>query len=164
MSKKVEDINLTNSNKTVLTQEGLKQFEEEREYLLVEIEKNKVELQEARAQGDLSENAEYDAARDNQARLDHRMKEIEAILNNYVIIESIRKDIVSLGSKVTIRDEDTKEVATYTIVGSVESDPLNGKLSNVTPLAMAILDHKVNDKVTVEKIEEPYDVTILGIE
>ncbi len=158
MSKK-DDL----SNKIILTEEGLKQVQLEREQLLIEIENNKVELQEARAQGDLSENAEYDAARDNQARLDAKLKEIEAILSNYQIIESTRNDIVSLGNTVTILDHDTNEESTYKIVGSVEADPLNGKLSNVTPLAMAIMDHKVNDVVLVEKVEEPYKVTIVKI-
>lgn len=165
MSKKIDDIELYSSNttKTILTEEGLKDLKAQRDALLEEIEQNKVELQEARAQGDLSENAEYDAARDNQARLDHKLKEVEAILNNYQIIESTRKDIVLLGNTVTILDHDTNEEATYKIVGSIEADPINGKLSNVTPLAMAIMDHKVNDVVLVEKVEEPYKVTILSI-
>ncbi len=165
MSKKTEELEVysTNTTKTILTEEGLKDLKEQRDALLEEIEINKVELQEARAQGDLSENAEYDAARDNQARLDHKLKEIEAILSNYQIIESTRKDIVLLGNTVTILDHESNEEATYKIVGSIEADPLNGKLSNVTPLATAIMEHKVGDIVLVEKVEQPYKVTILEI-
>ncbi len=165
MSKKTEELEVysTNTTKTILTEEGLKDLKEQRDALLEEIEINKVELQEARAQGDLSENAEYDAARDNQARLDHKLKEIEAILSNYQIIESTRKDIVLLGNTVTIFDHESNEEATYKIVGSIEADPLNGKLSNVTPLATAIMEHKVGDIVLVEKVEQPYKVTILEI-
>lgn len=165
MSKKIEELEVYNSNtpKTILTEEGLKDLKQQRDNLLEEIEINKVELQEARAQGDLSENAEYDAARDNQARLDHKLKEIEAILNNYQIIESTRKDIVLLGNTVTVLDHESNEEATYKIVGSIEADPLNGKLSNVTPLAQAIMEHKVGDIVVVEKVEQPYKVTILSI-
>lgn len=165
MSKKTEELEVYNTNtpKTILTEEGLKDLKAQRDALLEEIELNKVELQEARAQGDLSENAEYDAARDNQARLDHKLKEVEAILSNYQIIESTRKDIVLLGNTVTILDHESNEEATYKIVGSIEADPLNGKLSNVTPLATAIMEHKVGDVVLVEKVEEPYKVTILAI-
>lgn len=165
MSKKAEELEVysISTAKTILTEEGLKDLKEQRDSLLEEIEINKVELQEARAQGDLSENAEYDAARDNQARLDHKLKEIEAILSNYQIIESTRKDIVLLGNTVTILDHESNEETTYKIVGSIEADPLNGKLSNVTPLATAIMEHKVGDVVLVEKVEQPYKVTILEI-
>ena len=127
------------------------------------------ELQEARAQGDLSENADYDAARDRQARVEARIRDLEAMLANVEIIDdeavSRKKNskTVKLGSTVKILDLESNEEETYTIVGSVESDPLQGKLSNITPLAAAIIDSKVGDVVTVNQVEEPYDVKILEL-
>ena len=125
-----------------------------------------IELQEARAQGDLSENADYDAAREHQAQVEARIRELESMIKNAVIMEEDKKNsgkTVSLGSTVTILDltDDTEE--TYTIVGSIESDPLNGRLSNITPLAIAMMEHKLGDIVEVSNLEEPYQVKIVGL-
>ena len=120
-------------------------------------------MKAARAQGDLSENADYDAARDHQAKVEARIKELEhQIKNAEVITETKKTNFVRIGSTVEIQELDTKNKLTYKIVGSVEADPLNGLLSNVTPLAEAILDQRVNDVVTV-KVDPPYDVKILKI-
>ena len=120
------------------------------------------ELQEARAQGDLSENADYDAARDRQARVEARIRDLEAMIANAEIIsedkKAATKKTVSLGSTVTILDMSTNEEETYNIVGSIEADPLNGKLSNITPLATSLMDHKIGDVVEIETAEEPYQV------
>ena len=125
------------------------------------------ELQEARAQGDLSENADYDAARDRQARVEARIRDLEAMIANAEIIsedkKATTKKTVSLGSTVTILDMSTNEEETYNIVGSIEADPLNGKLSNITPLATSLMDHKIGDIVEIETAEEPYQVKVIDL-
>ena len=150
--------------KFYVTEDGLQELKEEYDNL-VHVVRNEVieDLKAARAQGDLSENADYDAARDKQAQVESRIKELEHMIRNASII-SERKGTkyVRLGSTVTIQDMDTKKKATYTIVGSVEADPLNGKLSNATPLAAAILEQKVDSIVEVD-VDEPYKVKILEI-
>lgn len=156
------------NEKVFVTQEGLEELKQEL-HRLVHEERNVVinELQEARAQGDLSENADYDAARDHQARVEARIREVEELISNVEIISDDKKGkkgkIVGLGSTVVILDLETNEEETYTIVGSVEADPFNGKLSNATPLAMALLDSKVGSTVKVMGIEEPYEVKILSL-
>ena len=150
--------------KFYVTEEGLNDLKQELE-TLIHVTREEVieELKAARAQGDLSENADYDAARDHQAKVEARIKELEhQIKNAEIIAESRKTNFVRIGSTVEIQELDTKHKITYKIVGSVEADPLNGLLSNVTPLAEAILDHKVNDVVTV-KVDMPYDVRILKI-
>ena len=115
----------------------------------------------------MSENADYDAARDHQARVEARIRELESMIAKAEIISedksSVANKTVTLGSTVTILDMDTNEEETYTIVGSIESDPLNGKLSNITPLASALMDNKAGDIVTIENVEEPYDVKIIAL-
>lgn len=154
------------NQKVVVTQEGLAELEKEQQHLIHVVRAEVIEeLQAAREQGDLSENADYDAARDRQAKVEARIRELDAMLQNIEIIEETSKSRskrVQLGSSVTILELDTNNEATYTIVGSVESDPMNGKLSNVSALASAILDKKVNEVVDV-KANDPYQVKILAI-
>ncbi|SJZ90650.1 transcription elongation factor GreA [Anaerorhabdus furcosa] len=151
--------------KIYVTQEGLDELKKEYDNL-VHVVKNEVieDLKAARAQGDLSENADYDAARDRQAQVEARIRDLEVMLNNVELIQEKkgRSQIVKLGSTVEIQDLDTNEKETFIIVGSVESDPLNGKLSNVTPLAVALLEKKVGAVVEVE-VDEPYQVKILSV-
>lgn len=138
--------------KVFVTQEGLNELLKEQENLIHVVRKEVIEdLQAARAQGDLSENADYDAARDRQARVESRIRELEVMLSNIEIIDERKggQKVVKIGTTCTIFDYDTNTEETYTIVGSVEADPLSGKLSNVTPLALAIMDHKENDEVIV---------------
>lgn len=156
--------------KVLVTKEGYNELLQEQENLIHVVRQDVIrELQEARAQGDLSENADYDAARDRQARVEARIRDLEAMLANVEIIdeETANKKknskTVKLGSTVKILDLESNEEETYTIVGSVESDPLQGKLSNITPLATAIIDSKVGDIVTVNQVEEPYEVKILEL-
>ena len=156
--------------KVLVTKEGYNELLQEQENLIHVVRQDVIrELQEARAQGDLSENADYDAARDRQARVEARIRDLEAMLANVEIIDdeaaSRKKNskTVKLGSTVKILDLESNEEETYTIVGSVESDPLQGKLSNITPLAAAIIDSKVGDVVTVNQVEEPYDVKFLEL-
>ena len=150
--------------KFYMTEEGLQDLKKELDEL-VNVTKNEVieELKAARAQGDLSENADYDAARDRQAKVESRIKELEYQIKNVEIISSRRSTkTVRIGSTVELLELDTKEKVTYKIVGSVEADPLNGMLSNETPLAKAIIDSRVDDVCTVE-VDNPYDVKIVKI-
>lgn len=154
--------------KFLVTKEGLDELLKEQDNLIHVVRDEVIrELQEARAQGDLSENADYDAARDRQARVEARIRDLEAMIANAEIIsedkKAATKKTVSLGSTVTILDMSTNEEETYNIVGSIEADPLNGKLSNITPLATSLMDHKIGDVVEVETAEEPYQVKVIDL-
>lgn len=154
--------------KVLLTKSGVEKLEKERE-VLVNVERPKVieELQLARSQGDLSENADYDSAREKQAHLEARIKEIDYMLQYADIISEDQIDIkvVKPGNTVTILDLSNKkaEPESYKIVGPFETDPENGKISNESPLAKAILGHGVDEVVTVG-VAESYDVRIVKIE
>ena len=149
----------------LVTEEGHARLLEEYNHLL-HVERDQVaeELKAARAQGDLSENADYDAARDHQARVEARIRELDEMLPNVKIIKKSANALktVGIGTNVTLEYQDTKEIESYDIIGTAEADPLNGKLSNETPLAIALLDHKVNDTVTVN-VTPSYKVKILDI-
>lgn len=152
------------SNKVFVTLDGYNELKNEH-YNLIHVVRQEVreELAAARSQGDLSENADYDAARDHQAKVEARIRELEVMLENIEIIEENTSTkgnkVVRLGSTVTLYDLTDKEEATYTIVGSVEADPFNGRISNVCKLSKAILEHKEGEVVRVE-CDEPYDVEI----
>ena len=148
-----------------LTKEGVAKLEAEYRHLL-DVERPAItkELVEARALGDLSENADYDAAREGQARIESRIKEIEAILSNYELInEKVSTKTVQIGSCVTIKMLDFDEEEKYEIVGVIEANPLENKISNEAPLAKAILGHKIGEVVEVE-VAKPYKVQIVSIE
>ena len=152
----------------ILTKEGLEEKRKELRHLIDVIRPQVIdELVEARNQGDLSENADYDAARDKQAQIEQRIKEIEYMLQNAEIISEEQMDlnVVKPGTTVTILDLslDDPEEEKYTIVGSFETDPVNGKISNESPLAKALIGHGVNEIVTVG-VAEAYDVKIVDIE
>ncbi|MEG0013940.1 MAG: transcription elongation factor GreA [Cellulosilyticaceae bacterium] len=151
---------------TLLTYAGIKSLEAELEQLKT-VERNNVaeELKEARAQGDLSENAEYDAAKDRQAEIETRIVEIEKMLKNVVVIDADDEmvDIVKPGYRVRLYDEAFDEEVEYLIVGSTEADPLNGKISNESPVGSALLNHKVGDVVEVETDFGKEKYTILNI-
>lgn len=155
------------ADKIFVTQEGLEELQAELENLVHVVRQEViVELQEARAQGDLSENADYDAARDHQARVEARIKELEGLIKNAEIIKEEGETgtaTVRLGSTVTVKDYSDDTVNTYSIVGTIEADPFNGKISNDSPFAQAILDKKAGDKVTVRNVAEPYDVEIIDV-
>lgn len=148
-----------------LTQKGLEELKAELDDLInVKRPANIESIKEARALGDLSENADYDAARNEQAVLEGRIKKIEQMLENYEIIEEASKDKVSLGSTVSIRyiDEDD-EMDEYMIVGSQEADPFASKISNESPIAQALMNHKVGEVVTVESPNGSYKIEITEI-
>ena len=134
-----------------LTEEGLEEIKKELDELkLVRRPEVINALKDARAQGDLSENAEYDAARSEQAIVESRIKELEVMLERAVVITKVETDVVSIGTKVTLEfvdDEDTEE---YSIVGSQEADPFTNKISNESPIAKAIMGLKVGSVVSVD--------------
>ncbi len=150
--------------KTLLTKEGLNTLQAELKKLKEEDRARVIEeLKDARAQGDLSENADYDAARNKQAQIENRIAEIEAIISNHEIItENKKKGKVVNGSTVTVKDLSRNEIATYTIVGPVEANPANGKISNESPVALAIMNCMKGDKVII-KVKKPYEIEIIEI-
>ena len=150
--------------KIYVTEEGLKKLQDEYHDLVhVEREKVKDELKEARSLGDLSENADYDAARDKQAHVEARIMELEEMLKNYEIIKATGgSKVVHIGSTVKVQFQDTMEEATYKIVGSTEADPKEGKISNDSPLAKAILERKAGQTAEVS-VKKPYKVMIISV-
>lgn len=154
--------------KIYLTQEGLKQLKDElNELINVKRPENIQAIKEARALGDLSENADYDAAKNDQAEIEGRIKKIEKMLENVSIIENVSYDKVGLGCTVSIKyvdeDDEDEEVDEYKIVGSQEADPFMSKISNESPIAKAIMNKKVGDIVEVESPNGVYKVEIIEI-
>ena len=121
-------------------------------------------IKEARALGDLSENAEYDAARNEQAVIEARIKQLEKMLENVSIIADVSTDSVSIGNTVSIKYVDDDEEDEYKIVGSQEADPFESKISNESPIAQALFNHKVGDIVTVDSPNGAYQVEITAIQ
>jgi len=157
---------MSNNDKVYLTDEGFLELETELNELK-NVKRPAVikALKEARALGDLSENADYDAARSEQAQVEGRIQELEKIMENAHIIEKGSTDSVSLGTTVKIKyiDDDDDEIEEYRIVGSKEADPSNNKISNESPLALAIMHAKAGDVRTVESPNGTYDVEIIEI-
>ena len=150
--------------KTLLTKEGLKELQDELDDLInVKRPANLKAIKEARALGDLSENADYDAAKNDQAELEGTIKKIEKMLENYEIIEKTSNDVVGLGSTVNIKYIDDDEEDEYKIVGSQEADPFMSKISNESPIAKALLNKKVGDIVEVESPNGVYKIEITEI-
>ena len=152
--------------KFVLTYDGIKELEEELKVLKVTKRKEIAEkIKEARGQGDLSENAEYDAAKDEQARMEARIVVIEKMLRNAELIdeEDADKETVALGNKVTLFDYDYDEEITYHIVGSAEANPERNRISNESPLGSGLLGHKIGETVDIEAPAGIMTYKILGI-
>lgn len=139
--------------KNILTYEGLKQLEEELQDLKVNKRKEvAAKIKEAREQGDLSENAEYDAAKDEQRDIEARIEEIDKILKNaeVVVEEDVDVNVINIGCRVQIMDMEYNDILEYKIVGSTEANSLKGKISNESPVGKALLGSKVNDVIEVE--------------
>ena len=139
--------------KVILTYEGIRELEEELKVLKVNKRKEIAQkIKEARSQGDLSENAEYDAAKDEQARIEARIVAIEKMLRNAEIIdeEDIDNETIALGSKVTLFDEEFQEEITYHIVGSAEANPDKNRISNESPLGKGLIGQKLGDDVEID--------------
>ena len=152
------------SNKVYLTNEGFLEIEEELNHLK-EVKRPEVikALKDARALGDLSENADYDAARNEQAQVEGRIKELEILLEKAELIETKNTDKVELGTTVKIKYIDDDDIEEYRIVGSKEADPSNDKISNESPLAKAVMGHKAGEICTVESPNGNYSVEIVEI-
>lgn len=151
-------------NKIYLTDEGFLDLEEELNELKTVRRPEIIKaLKEARALGDLSENADYDAARAEQALVEGRIQELEKIIENAHIIEKGDTSAVSLGTTVKIKYIDDDEIEEYRIVGSKEADPSNNKISNESPIAKAIMSAKVGEVRKVESPNGQYEVKIVEI-
>jgi transcription elongation factor GreA len=152
--------------KTVLTYDGLKRLEEELQDLKVVRRRDvAAKIKEARGQGDLSENAEYDAAKEEQAEIEARIVLLEKMLRNAEVIdeEELNQDSISVGSRVKVLDLEFNEEIEYSIVGSTEADPVNGRISNESPLGLALLARKLGDTVSVEAPDGMIQFRILEI-
>lgn len=150
--------------KIYLTEEGLNELKKELDYLKLEKRPEVINaLKDARALGDLSENAEYDAARSEQASTEARIKELEKMLENVEIISGVKTDAVALGTKVKLEYVGDDETDEFSIVGSKEADPFSNKISNESPIAQAILGHKVGDIVNVISPNGEYQVKVVEI-
>lgn len=139
--------------KNILTYAGLKQYEEELQDLKVNKRKEVAQkIKEAREQGDLSENAEYDAAKDEQRDIEQRIEALEKLLKNAEVIveDEIDLDKISIGCKVKVYDVDFDEEMEFCIVGSTEANSLQNKISNESPVGQALLGQSVGDTIAVE--------------
>ncbi len=153
-----------NKNTVYLTKEGLQELKDELDNLInVRRPENIIAIKEARSLGDLSENAEYDAARNEQAQIEARIKQLEKMLENAEIISETSTDQVGIGNTVSIKYVDDDEEDEYKIVGSQEANPFESKISNESPIAKALLNHKVGDLVTVDSPNGSYEVEIIEI-
>jgi transcription elongation factor GreA len=154
--------------KVVLTYEGLKKLEDELQDLKVNRRKDVAEkIKEARGQGDLSENAEYDSAKEEQAEIEARIVVLEKMLRNAEVIDEddINLEVISLGCKIKLLDVEFDEQVEYSIVGSTEADPANGRLSNESPVGSALLGHKAGEtvEIAVQGSDEPVVYKVLEI-
>lgn len=139
--------------KNILTSEGLKKLEDELDNLIVVKRKEVAQkIKEAREQGDLSENAEYDAAKDEQRDIEARIEEIEKILKNAEIVDEDEVDLetINIGCQIKILDIEFNDELVYKIVGSTEANSLKGKISNESPVGRALIGKRVGDLVEVE--------------
>ena len=151
-----------------LSPQRLKELQDELTYLKTVREKEVAELiKEARSFGDLSENSEYDEAKNEQGKLYSRIAQVEEILANYVVIEEEEEtegDYIRLGSTVTVLDKEFNEEETYKIVGSQEADPMNGAISEDSPFGRALLGRNAGEDVTVDAPAGPVEYKILKVE
>lgn len=144
---------MSNDQPVYLTEEGLQKIKEELEYLTTTRRREVAQMiAEAKAEGDISENAGYDEAKTAQGFLEGRIRELENILKRAQVIkeDTGKQNVVSIGRTVIVREVDTDFDETYTIVGSLEADPANGRVSNESPMGKALLGKKVGAKVTVD--------------
>ena len=147
-----------------VTEQGLVDMKKELE-VLQQVKRPAVieALKEARALGDLSENAEYDAARSEQAEIENKIASLTAMIENAIVITNADTDEVSIGNTVEVEYIEDGEKDTYSIVGSTEADPFENKISNESPIALAIMGKKVGDIAKVASPNGEYEVKILNI-
>ncbi|MTK11364.1 MAG: transcription elongation factor GreA [Clostridiaceae bacterium] len=155
-----------NEKKYVMTYEGVKKLEDELEHLKTVKRKEITEkIKVALSFGDLSENAEYDEAKNEQAFVEGRIVQLENMLKNATIVDEseISTDIVSIGSIVKVKDYEFDEEVEYIIVGSAEADPLNNKISNESPVGRGLVGKKVGDVIEIQVPDGVSKYEILGI-
>ena len=155
------------TKKNILTYEGVKAYEEELETLRVVRRKEISEkIKVAREQGDLSENAEYDAAKDEQRDVETRIEELEKILKDVEVVveEEVDLNKINIGCKVKILDKELKEEMLFKIVGSSEANSLQGKISNESPVGKALIGAKIGQTVTVETLAGTLKYKVLEIQ
>lgn len=149
----------------LMTKEGYEEAKKQLDYL-TNVKRGEIveRIAEARSHGDLSENAEYDAARNEQTANESEIKELEYQLKNAVIVDDEGDGSeVKFGSSVTVYDEELEEEATYIIRGTTEADAMKGIISNESPVGKALLGHKAGETVEVEAPEEKYNLKIVRI-
>jgi len=151
--------------KNLLTRAGLNKLENELHNLKVNKRQEIAEkIKEAREQGDLSENAEYDAAKDEQREIEERIVAIESLLKNAEVVDDAEEGTINIGCKVKLFDKEFDEEVEYMIVGSTEANSMQGKISNESPVGMALLNHRVGDEVTVETQAGVLEYKVLSVE
>ena len=156
---------MAEEKKNLLTRAGLNKLENELHNLKVNKRQEIAEkIKEAREQGDLSENAEYDAAKDEQREIEERIVAIESLLKNAEVVDDAEEGTINIGCKVKLFDKEFDEEVEYMIVGSTEANSLQGKISNESPVGMALLHHKVGDEVTVETQAGILEYKVLSVE
>ena len=152
--------------KNILTSEGLKKLEDELDELIVVKRKEVAQkIKEAREQGDLSENAEYDAAKNDQGKMEARIQELKTILDNSEIIDedALSTDVISVGLSVKVYDKEFNEEVVYTIVNAPQADPFENRISDESPVGVALLGHAVGDTVSIETLAGTMELKILEI-
>ncbi len=157
---------MADTKKNILTYAGLQELEAELEDLKLNKRKEVAQkIKEAREQGDLSENAEYDAAKDEQRDIEARIEEIEKILKNVEVVgeDDVDDTKISVGCHIIIHDFEFDEDLEFSIVGSTQTDSLNGKISNESPLGMALIGHEIGDVVEVEMGEAVSKYKVIDI-
>ena len=157
---------MAETKKNIMTFAGLRALEDELFDLKVYKRKEVAQkIKEAREQGDLSENAEYDAAKDEQRDIEARIEELEKLLKNVEVVgqDEVDADTVGIGSRVKLYDVEMDEEVEYTIVGSTEADALNGKISNESPVGAALIGSKVGETIVVETISGDLEFKIIEI-
>ena len=164
MEKKMEEIM---NEEMLLTQEGYDKIVAEHEEL-VSVKRAEVaaRIKEAISYGDISENAEYDSAKNEQAELEEKIHELEEILRKAKIVQDkdVKGDTVNIGLKVTVQDLDTGDIEVYSIVGATESDPFNGKISTDSSVGKGLIGKKKNDTVAIEVPDGVINYKIMNIE
>ena len=157
---------MAETKKKIMTFAGLRALEDELFDLKVYKRKEVAQkIKEAREQGDLSENAEYDAAKDEQRDIEARIEELEKLLKNVEVVgqDEVDADTVGIGSRVKLYDVERDEEVEYTIGGSTEADALNGKIANESPVGAALIGSKVGETIVVETISGDLEFKILEI-
>ncbi len=158
---------MTDKNRELLTQEGLEKLQQELKYL-TEVRRKEVadRIRQAREFGDISENSEYDDAKNEQYLLERRISEVQRRLRNAKVVDPAGAEVgsVDLGTRVTLRRVDKGEERTFQIVGSNESDPGSGKLSHSSPVGRAVLKRRAGDKVTVATPRGATEYEIVSVE